>query len=157
MPIRWIVITLAVLLAFFGYGAFIYAQLSGTSVSNGSGAPSGSCVSGSEYVDASTGYKWPCVGGVWVGPMSAVLKGTTGSIGGGALLVGASASGTATVTGATTGMVCDAQASDGTNMATVGAAVSCTVTATNTATVNVVAIIALTPASKTYTVRVIPL
>jgi hypothetical protein len=84
------------------------------------------------------------------------MGGTTGSIGGGALLVGASASGTVSITGATIGMVCDAQASDGTNMAALGAVVSCTVTSVNTATVNVAAIIALTPASKTYNVRVIP-
>ena len=85
----------------------------------------------------------------------APLSGTTGSIGGSLLAVGASASGTVTVTGATVGMPCDAQASDGTNMSALGANVGCTVTAANTVTVNVVAIVALTPAAKTYVVRVI--
>ena len=89
-------------------------------------------------------------------PAPLILSGTTGSIGGGLLAVGASASGTATVTGATVGMVCMAQPSDGTNMYAVGANVGCTVTAPNTVTVNVVAIVTLTPASKTYVVRVIP-
>jgi hypothetical protein len=130
---------------------------SGSSISNGVGAPSGSCSNGSIYIDSNTGYIWTCKGSTWqLGSTFGILTGTTSSIGGGALLVGASASGTATVTGATTGMVCDAQASDGTNMSALGAAVFCTVTASNTVTVNVVAIIALTPSSKTYNVRVIP-
>ncbi len=85
----------------------------------------------------------------------APLSGTTGSIGGSLLTVGASASGTATVTGATVGMVCTAQPSDGTNLYALGANIGCTVTAANTVTVNVVAIVALTPVAKTYTVRVI--
>jgi len=85
-----------------------------------------------------------------------ILSGTTGSIGGGLLAVGASASGTATVTGATVGMVCTAQPSDGTNIYALGANIGCTVTATNTVTVNVVAIVTLTPVAKTYVVRVIP-
>jgi len=85
-----------------------------------------------------------------------VMTGTTGSIGGGLLAVGASASGTATVTGATVGMLCIAQPSDGTDMAAVGAIVSCTVTANNTATVRVVAVVTVTPASKQYNVRILP-
>lgn len=84
------------------------------------------------------------------------LSGTTGSIGGSLLLVGASASGTATVSGAAVGMPCVATPSDGTNIAGVGGDIICTVTSANTATVNVVAIISLTPASKTYNVRVYP-
>jgi hypothetical protein len=85
----------------------------------------------------------------------ASLTGTTGSIGGGALLAGTTTSGTATVTGATVGMACIAQASDGTNLIALGAQVGCTVTATNTVTVNVSALIALTPPAKTYSIRVI--
>jgi hypothetical protein len=84
------------------------------------------------------------------------LSGTTGSIGGSLLIVGASASGAATVTGATIGMPCVATPSDGTNMAGLGADIICTVTSSSTATVNVLAIISLTPASKTYNVRVYP-
>jgi len=133
------------------------AQLAGTSTSNGSGAPVGSCISGSTYTDASTGYAWSCKAGAWVlGATSGVMSGTTGSIGGGLLAVGASASGTVTITGATVGMACIAQPSDGTNMYALGANVGCTVTASNTVTVNVVAIVTLTPASKTYSVRVVP-
>ena len=89
-------------------------------------------------------------------PAPLILSGTTGSIGGSILAVGASASGTATVTGATVGMVCTAQPSDGTNIYALGANIGCTVTATNTVTVNVVAIVALTPVAKTYSVRVVP-
>lgn len=91
-----------------------------------------------------------------VSGVPAPLTGTTGSIGGGALLAGATTSGTATITGATVGMACIAQASDGTNVVALGAQVECTVTATNTVTVNVSALIALTPPAKTYTIRVIP-
>lgn len=133
------------------------AQNSGSTISNGSGAPSGACVSGSSYVDSATGAWWTCTSSVWknIGT-AAILTGTTGLIGGGLLAIGASASGTATVTGATTSMACVAQASDGTNMAALGATPMCTVTATNTATVNLIAIVALTPASKTYSVRVVP-
>lgn len=84
------------------------------------------------------------------------LTGTTDSIGGGALLAGSCATGTATVTGATTSMVASAQASDGTNIPGVGTSVSAVVTATNTVTVSVCALLAVTPASKQYTVKVFP-
>lgn len=84
------------------------------------------------------------------------LTGTTGSIGGGLLAVGASATGTATVTGALVTHACTAQPSDGTNIATSGAVPVCTVTSSNTVTVNVMAVIAVTPAAKTYTVKVFP-
>jgi len=84
------------------------------------------------------------------------LTGTTGSIGGSLLALGGSASGTATVTGATAGMPCIATPSDGTNIAALGMSVECTVTSSNTVTVNAVAFVALTPPSKTYNVRVYP-
>lgn len=86
---------------------------------------------------------------------SVILCATTGSIGGGALLVGASASGTVSVAGALVGMPCIAQPSDGTDMIALGAVVSCTVTSANTATVRVLAVLALTPTAKTYVVRVL--
>ncbi len=86
---------------------------------------------------------------------SVILCATTGSIGGGALLVGASASGTVTVTGAQVGMPCIAQPSDGTDMIVLGAIPVCTVTSANTVTVRVIAILALTPTAKTYVVRVL--
>lgn len=86
---------------------------------------------------------------------SVMLCATTGSIGGGALLVGASASGTVSVTGAQVGMPCIAQPSDGTDMIAVGAIPVCIVTSANTVTVRVIAILALTPTAKTYVVRVL--
>ena len=135
----------------------IFAQNPGTSISNGNGAPGGACISGSVYTDSANGNAWTCTSGAWkLSATSGIISCTTGSIGGSLLTVGASASGTATCTGATTGMVCDAQASDGTNMPALGATPNCTVTAANVATVNVVAIVALTPAAKTYSIRVIP-
>lgn len=86
---------------------------------------------------------------------SVILCATTGSIGGGALLVGASASGTVSVAGAQIGMPCIAQPSDGTDMIAVGAIPVCIVTGANTVTVRVIAILALTPTAKTYAVRVL--
>jgi|SRR5882757_1288510 len=86
---------------------------------------------------------------------STTLCGTSSSIGGSLLTVGASASGTLTITGAQPGMVCLAQPSDGTDMVALGATVACTVTSTNTVTIRVLAVLSLTPAVKTYTVRVI--
>jgi len=148
--VAWIIV------CWLSIGIIVHAQLSGSSTASGSGAPTGSCIDGSSYVDSSTGYQWTCKGGWKLSATSAILTGTTGSIGGGLLAVGASASGTATITGATVGMACIAQASDGTNMAALGATPMCTVTATNTVTVNLVAIVALTPASKIYSVKVIP-
>jgi hypothetical protein len=139
------------------YAMHLGMQLAGTSSSNGSGVPSGSCVSGSTYTDASTGNAWTCLASAWkLGATSGVMSGTTGSIGGGALLAGACASGTATVTGATTGMPAVASPSDGTNIAALGTSISATVTSASTVTVNVCALLALTPTAKTYTVRVVP-
>jgi hypothetical protein len=86
---------------------------------------------------------------------SSTLCATSGSIGGGLLAVGASASGTVTVTGAGIGSICFAQPSDGSDMIALGAIPSCTVTAPNTVVVRVLAIITLTPAAKTYNIRVI--
>jgi hypothetical protein len=134
----------------------IFAQLPGTSTQNGNGAPTGACVSGSGYTDSATGNAWTCTGSVWrLTSTGAQISCTSASIGGSLLAVGASSSGTATCTGATTSMVCVAQASDGTNMGALGAIPVCTITATSTATVNVVAVVALTPAAKTYNVRVV--
>lgn len=84
------------------------------------------------------------------------LAATSGSIGGGLLAVGASATGTVTISGVSTGMLCLANASDGTNMVALGVVPTCTVTAANTVTINVLAVVALTPAAKTYNVRVFP-
>src|SRR2546430_12479233 len=70
---------------------------------------------------------------------SVILCATTGSIGGGALIVGASATGTVTVTGAQVGMPCVTQPSDGTDMIVLGPIPVFTVTLSNTLTVSVIA------------------
>lgn len=83
--------------------------------------------------------------------VSPVLSGTSSSIGGSALLAGACSSGTATVTGATTSMV--AQIDPNTYPGD-GAIWEAYVSASNTVTVKVCAIVALTPTASTYNVRV---
>ncbi|SRR6266550_2492565 len=87
----------------------------------------------------------------------AYLSGVTGSTGGSLLtLGGTSSSGTASVTGASPGMPCEAQPSDGTNMWLLGVMIGCTVTSSNTVTVNLNSLLTVTPAAKTYNVRVFP-
>lgn len=83
-----------------------------------------------------------------------ILSGTTASIGGGALLAGACATGTATVAGATTAMVPAAAAST-TAVPGAGFSVNAQVTSSNTVTVSVCAIVNGTPTASTYLVRVI--
>ena len=68
---RWLSILLGIvigaaliLMVYKGRG-----QLSGTSTSNGSGAPTGSCISGSTYTDSATGNQWTCTASVWRSPM----------------------------------------------------------------------------------------
>jgi hypothetical protein len=93
----------------------------------------------------------------WLAPYvvpAATILGSTASIGGGALLLGGSVSGTATVTGATQGSNCVATRADGTLLA-VGMIIDCAVTAANTATVRVSAVIAGVPTAGVYNVRVI--
>lgn len=82
----------------------------------------------------------------------AILTGTTGSIGGGALIAGACASGTVGVTNAATTMV--AVATPNTYPGD-GAVWSAQVTSAGTVTVRVCALVALTPTASTYNVRVI--
>jgi len=79
---------------------------------------------------------------------------TSSAIGGGLLAAGASASTTITAQGVQPGMHCEANPTDGTNMPALGAIPLCTVTATNTITLNLMTVVALTPPSKTYSVRV---
>lgn len=84
------------------------------------------------------------------------LTGTTGSIGGGALAAGACTSGTATVTGATSSMSFAVTPSANPQVdAAHGLSVWSYLSAANTVTVNVCAIIATTPNSTTYNVRVL--
>lgn len=78
--------------------------------------------------------------------------GTTASIGGGALLAGACASNTATITGATTSMVADASPATYPGDGNYWLAY---VSASNTITVKVCAVVAGTPTASTYNVRLI--
>lgn len=84
--------------------------------------------------------------------LTTILAGTSGSIGGGALLAGACASGTLTVTGATTSMVA---LTDPNTYPGDGTLWDAQVTSANTVTVKVCAIIAITPTASTYNVRVL--
>jgi hypothetical protein len=83
---------------------------------------------------------------------SVTLAGTSGSIGGGALIAGQCTSGTATVAGATTSMVALADPNTYPGDGTIWDA---QVTSSNTVTTKVCAIIALTPTSSTYNIRVL--
>jgi len=60
---------LAMLLSLYQNIPQVHAQLPSSSIKNGSGAPSGGCVSGSLYIDSGTGNLWPCQGSVWIGPI----------------------------------------------------------------------------------------
>lgn len=82
-----------------------------------------------------------------------VLSGTSSAIGGGALLAGACASTTVTVTGATTSML--ALATPATYPGD-GNFWFAYVSSTNTVTLKVCGAIAITPASSTYLVKVFP-
>jgi hypothetical protein len=81
-----------------------------------------------------------------------VFTGTTGSIGGGALLAAQCASATVTVNGATTAMAADATPN---TYPGDGCVWNAQVTSANTVTVKVCAIVAITPTASTYNVRVI--
>jgi len=89
-----------------------------------------------------------------IGSVATLLKGTTASIGGGALLAGTCATGTATVTGAIVGHPVALSASDGT-LPNALSTLAASVTATNTVTVQVCAIAAVTPTAVTYNVTVL--
>jgi len=81
-----------------------------------------------------------------------ILSGISGSIGGGVLTAGTCSSGTASVTGATTSMVAEA---DPNTYPGDGIIWDAQVTAGGTVTVKVCAIVALTPTSSTYNIRVL--
>lgn len=85
-------------------------------------------------------------------PGNGVLSGTTGSIGGGLLSAGSCATGTATVTGATTGMVAVANP---TTYQGDGVQFQAYVSASNTVTVKACALLLITPSATTYKVRVL--
>lgn len=87
--------------------------------------------------------------GTWANPH---LTGTTAAIGGSALTAGSCATGTVTITGATTSMVATVSpvANPGSGMAWFAF-----VSASNTVTVKVCAMLAGTPTSTTYNVRIV--
>lgn len=86
------------------------------------------------------------------GTLSTVLSGTSASIGGGALLAGQCSSTTLTVNGAAVG---NPIALAPTTFPGTGTTYYAYVSSANTVTVSVCAIIALTPAASTYSVKVI--
>jgi hypothetical protein len=49
------------------------AQLAGSSIQNGSTAPTGACISGSTYTAADTGLLWTCKGNTWQLPAKLIL------------------------------------------------------------------------------------
>lgn len=83
------------------------------------------------------------------------LSGTSGTITGTLLAVGGTDTGTLTVTGASVGMPCTADTTDGTNPSS-SVAITCRVTSANTVTVILTGFAIATPASKQYSVRVFP-
>lgn len=160
-----ILISIAAVILAFGYLTYwhTHAQQAGSYITNSSSIPSGACPAGSIwiYTPAAGALPQPYMcdsSGAWTalpGPYTP-LYGQTGNIGGGLLLVGGCATGTATVTGATVGMtVTTPTPTDGTNLASIGAGLYGTVTAANTVTVNECALVALTPPVKQFKVAVI--
>ncbi|WP_186260354.1 hypothetical protein [Burkholderia gladioli] len=144
-----------------GAGGIAFTN-NGTTITNSSGGPilnvggaTGADMINSGYLtEASlTGYVYcngasaRCTASTSVG-----LAGTSSSIGGSALAAGACASGTVTVTGATTSMV--AQASPVTYPGD-GNVWSAYVSGANTVTIKVCAVVAGTPTASTYNVRVL--
>lgn len=117
---------------------------------------SGTCVGGgsTSLIAVDNGTAWWC-NAVPAG-VNPVLTGTTGSIGGSALLAGQCAAGTVSVTGATSAMVATASpSSDPDSNLSTGVGIYAFVSGSNTVTVRVCAIVAVTPAATTYNVRVL--
>lgn len=94
-----------------------------------------------------------CDGSTWhdLGLPTPRLSGITGSIGGSALAVGSCATGTATVTGATPGMVFGVTRTDGSFIGG-GFIKDATVITAGVVTVNICATVLGTPPAKTYSV-----
>ena len=95
------------------------------------------------------------IGRLWAQTYSSTAQGmtaTTGSIGGGALLAGACASGTVAVPSSTTGMIVGVSPNTYPGDGIIWYAY---VSANGTVTVKVCAILALTPVASSYNVRVI--
>lgn len=140
-------------ISFTNNGTLITNSAGGT-ILNVGGATGDDVINGGYVTEASlTGYVY-CNGsaGRCTASTSVGLSGTTSNIGGSALAVGACSSGTVTITGATTSMV--AQASPVTYPGD-GNVWSAYVSAANTVTVKVCAIVAGTPTASNYNVRVL--
>lgn len=86
------------------------------------------------------------------GSVAAVLSGITGSIGGGALLAGACASGTVAITNSTTSMAVSVTPNTYPGDGTLYYGY---VSTNGTVTVKACAVVALTPTASTYNVRVV--
>lgn len=82
-------------------------------------------------------------------------KVTSPAVGGSLLTAGTPVTTAITVTGATTSMGCIVNPTAG-NVLLVGTMVDCYVSATNTVTLRLMGLAAVTPTSQTYDVRVIP-
>lgn len=95
---------------------------------------------------------WLCNGTIWIQAQPAISA-VTVSIGGSLLILNSTTSGTATATGAVPGQNCIATRSDGA-LPAAGTIIDCAVTAANTVTVRLTALIAATPAATTYNVRI---
>jgi len=132
------------------------AQSGGASVQASAGAPSGTCQNAQVDIDTTAGNLWTCKAGVWTItalPGSVPLRGTTGTITGTLLVVGGCNTGTATVTGATTGM--EVSASPVSDPGT-GVVWNAWVSSANTVTVKECALVSLTPNNTAYNVTVNP-
>jgi hypothetical protein len=111
------------------------------------------CTLGGLYFNTNTGQLLPCIATNTLGTaMPAVFTGTTGSIGGGALLAGTCASGTVAVTNSLTGnaVLVSPNTYPGDGIIWYGY-----VSVNGTVTVKVCSILALTPTAGTYNVKVI--
>lgn len=135
------------------YSSYHVVAQSIWSLSASSGVPTGSCSSTMADLDVGTGKVWSCPSGSWVLVHSPALRGTTATIVGTLLAVGSCDTGTATVTGATTGM--HASASPVTDPG-IGIIWHAMVSSANTVTVKECALVLGTPNNTAYNVVVNP-
>lgn len=146
----YLLITLMIFILVLGIAR---AQLPGAVVTTGSGVPSGACVNGSLYTDNTTGFIWPCAGGVWVAPIPPVYHAQSAGIGGSPLSAGTCVSTTNAIAGVTNSMAVSVTPNADPGP---GAYWTGLVSSPGVVTTSVCAVIALTPVSAKYTIRVIP-
>lgn len=128
------------------------AAVIGTTLGSSANAASVTNIIGGSGANTQANGSAICTSSTGCPATSAKLSGTTGSIGGALLAAGACASGTVSITGAATSMVA---VTDPNTYPGDGNVWSAQVTSANTVTVRVCAIIAATPTSSTYNVRVL--